>query len=257
MFDSHTHVAAEQFDQDRAEVIARAKQSGVEGWIEIGTTVSESRAAIELAQANENVFASVGVHPGEVAHLNEADWFELERMLTESKVVAVGEVGLDFHRGGTVETQLPALKRFLSLAADKKMPVIFHVRSGEQDAHAILLDTLRQLPVSQRPAGALHMFSGTLEQAREYLSLGCYISISGIVTFKNAGELIEVARQVPLEKLLVETDAPYVAPEPCRGQRNEPAFVRYVIEKIAALRGLSFGAVEKTTAENAERVFGI
>lgn len=254
MFDSHAHVAAEQFNVDRGDVIRRTREAGVSGWIEIGTSLKESAAALRLAE-KEKIWASAGVHPEEVAGLKEEDWAELEKMTLARRVVAIGEVGLDYFRGGTLEVQGPALRRFLRLAQQVKKPVIFHIRSGERNAHEDLIALLKAMPEEERPAGVLHMFSGTWEQAEAYLALGYYISLSGVVTFKNAGAAPEVARRVPLERLLIETDSPYVAPEPHRGERNEPANVRFVAAKIAELRGVSIEEVERATKKNAQSLF--
>jgi TatD DNase family protein len=268
MIDSHAHVAAEQLAPDINEVVARARAAGVR-WIEIGTDVAGSQQAVALAEKfpNDMVGATVGVHPSDVGELTEEGWSTLEELLTHPKVVAVGEVGLDYYRtspsglrtagrGGTFERQRPALERFVALAVAQKMPVVFHVRSGKDaDAHADMLEFLRALPQSSRPAGVMHTFSGTWAQAEEYLKLGLYLSLSGVVTFKNAPDMHEVARQAPLDRLLIETDSPYLTPEPHRGTRNEPAYIALVAQKIADLRGISVGEVATATETNALALF--
>lgn len=247
MIDSHAHILAEQFDQDRSEVIRRTKDAGVL-WIEVGTTLEDSRKAIEY------LHASVGVHPNDLDHLSEEGWEELARLADHPHVCAIGEVGLDFSREGKLGEQEAALRRFILLAKEKNLPGIFHVRSGNGiDAHQELIRILKEAPIS----GVIHTFSGTRAQAEEYISLGMTISFSGVVTFKNAGELPGIARAIPLDRILVETDCPYLTPDPYRGQRNEMIYVRYVIQKIADIRGVSFEEIERATEENTKRLFGL
>jgi TatD DNase family protein len=255
MFDSHAHVAFEQFDEDRAAVMARARQAGLAGWIEVGTDLAQSRRALALARQQKQVAAAVGVHPSDVAGLTEAVWRELEGLLDDEHVVAVGEVGLDYYRGGTKEGQLPALGRFVRLAYQRELPVIFHVRDGEMSAHDDLLTYLEKLADDERPTGVMHTFSGTREQAARYLELGLHLSFSGVVTFKNAEETVAVAKMAPLERVLIETDCPFLAPEPHRGERNEPAFVALVAEKLATLWGVPADVIRRATAENTRRLF--
>lgn len=249
MIDSHAHVAAQQFDEDRDAVIARSQEAGVT-WIEIGTNLAESKQALEYPHA------SVGVHPNDLHGLFEQDWEELRLLADHEHCCAIGEVGLDFSRGGKMDVQEIALKKFIVLAQEKKLPMIFHVRSGNGiDADAELIRILQQYPDSVRPSGVIHTFSGTLMQAQEFISLGMMISFSGVITFKNAGALSEVAKTIPLEHILVETDCPYLTPEPHRGKRNEPMYVRYVIQRIADVRGVSFEDVERATEANSKKLF--
>jgi TatD DNase family protein len=167
MIDSHAHVAFYQFDEDREEVIKRAHESGVTGWIEVGTDLEQSRKAIELAQRIENVWPTVGVHPSDIEGLKEEDWTEIEKLLDHPKVVAVGEVGLDFYRGGSLERQLQMLQRFVDIALTRNLPVIFHVRSGNVlDAHDEMIKFLDSL--KEKPRGVIHTYSGTLEQSKKY-----------------------------------------------------------------------------------------
>lgn len=266
MIDSHAHVAATQFDADRDEVIARAEKAGVSAWIEVGTNVAESKRALEFPHA------SVGVHPNDVKGLQETDWRELTALLDHKNVCAVGEVGLDFSRSASpkprqsagqrrasiLSEQEVALKKFIALAQQKNLPIIFHVRSGNNiDAHTELIRILREYSDFERPKGVIHTFSGTLAQAQEYIKLGMMISFSGVITFKNPGELPEVARALLLEKILVETDCPFLTPEPYRGKRNEIAYVKYVVEKIAELRGISSETVAEATTNNTRTLFAL
>lgn len=252
MIDSHAHVAFDGFDQDRNEVIARAKEADVH-WIEIGTDLEQSRKAVELVQGEENAWATVGIHPSDIT--GGIDWQAFSELFSQPKVVAVGEVGIDLYHQDNLTEQLEALKKFIGLAREKNLPVVFHVRSGKGgDAHNHLLSFLEEQHWNW---GVIHTFSGSLVQAEKYLALGLYLSFSGVVTFKNAGEIAEAARTMPLERMLVETDCPFLAPEPYRGKRNEPAYVKFVAEKIAVLRGLTAAEVERATEENTRRLFSL
>lgn len=265
MFDSHAHVSDGAFDADRSDILPRAQAAGVKGWIEIGTTVEESRQACTLAEQYEAVWATVGVHPDRVATLTEADWQQLEALASHPKVVAIGEVGFDFYRDGTYETQLPVLQRFVALAAKRNLPMVFHVRNPVKSpagdhgasAHDKLLNFFGEIPVIERPRGVIHTFSGNEEHAKRYLELGLHLSFSGVVTFDNATETMEVAKMVPADRMLIETDCPYLTPVPHRGKRNEPSYVRYVAEKIAALRGVTLSEIDQLTEINTRTLFGL
>lgn len=262
MIDSHAHVAFFQFNEDREEVIRRAREAGVEGWIEVGTDIESSGKAIELAHQCGGqllrVWATVGVHPSEAEDLNEEDWKKLRKLAKEEEVVAVGEVGVDLYRGGSLPEQLKALRRFVELAGERNLPMVFHVRSSDRvDAHDEVINLLSSYSDSQRPAGVMHSFSGTWQQAEKYLALGMYFAFNGVVTFKNAGETAEVASRVPINKMLIETDCPFLAPEPHRGKRNEPAYARLVAEKIAELKSLDISGVARMTQENTRNLFSL
>ncbi|MEX2054558.1 MAG: TatD family hydrolase [Candidatus Andersenbacteria bacterium] len=254
MIDSHAHLNFDSFDPDRATVIERTLAADV-GWIEVGTDLAQSRRAVALAEPLERVWASVGVHPSDIATLTPAQWDELAVLAQHPKVVAIGEVGVDFYRGGTAEEQLPVLRQFIELAHQHALPVIFHVRNGAVDAHDTLITFLHELPGNLMPAGVIHTFSGNRAQAEAYLKLGLHLSFSGVVTFKNAGEITDVATTTPLDRLLIETDCPFLAPEPYRGKRNEPLYVQYVAEKIAQLRDLSVEEVQTATEHNTQTLF--
>lgn len=258
MIDSHAHLHFDQFNDDRAAVIARARAAGVLGWIEVGVDVPTSQQAAQIAQA-ENVWASVGVHPSDIATIKEGDWEIIEQLLSQPRVVAVGEVGFDFYHGGTEKDQLPILQRFVDLAVKRNLPVIFHVRDATDgpSAHEAMIRFLQALPDQKRPRGVMHTFSGDAAQAQTYLELGMYLSFSGVVTFKKATTMAEVAKTMSLDRLLIETDCPFLAPEPFRGQRNEPAYVKYVAAKIAQLRGIPLEAVVAATTSNTKQLFGI
>lgn len=268
MFDSHAHVLFNQFDSDRDAVIARAREAGLTGWLEVGTDLATSTAAAKFAK-QQGVWSSAGVHPSDSAAVQEGDWALIEQLLAEPQVVAVGEVGLDFYRGGTTAQQLPVLQRFVELAVAKNLPVIFHVRDpvkestdspgthAQKSAHEAMIQFLQSLSPQKRPRGVMHTFSGNQDQAQRYLELGMYLSFSGVVTFKNAGAIAEVAATMPLDRMLLETDCPFLAPEPYRGQRNEPAYVKLVAEKIAILRRQDPSEIIKQTDINFHNLFHI
>ncbi len=258
MFDSHAHVMFPTLDADRSDIIERARAAGLSGWLEVGVDMDQSRRAVTLASEQQGVFATVGVHPDDIVGLSEEDWGEIEKLADHPTVVAVGEVGLDFYREGKIEEQLPVLQRFISLANQKNLPIVFHVRDGkEKDAHEELLKLLESYPVGECPRGVIHTYSGNVIQAERYLKLGLYLSFSGVATFKNAGELLEVVMKTPLDRILIETDSPFLAPEPYRGKRNEPAYVKLVAEKLANVKGVSFNEIENRTDQNAKNLFHI
>jgi TatD DNase family protein len=255
MFDSHAHVASLQFDLDRPVVIERARAAGVDGWLEVASTAAGSRRAVELAEQLEGTLATVGVHPEEIDVMQEEDWQLLDELAGSEKVVAIGEVGLDFHREGTYEKQIEYVKKFVDLAVKHHKPIVWHVRSSrELDANELLLEYLTNLITKDLPRGIAHTFSGTVEQANRYIGLGQLLGISGIVTFKNAGVLLDVVREVALENLLIETDSPFLTPDPYRGQRNEPAYVKLVAQKIAQLKEVTIEEVEKVTYCNWQKL---
>lgn len=258
MIDSHAHVAFKQFNEDRDEVMARAKEAGVFGWIEVGTDVEQSRKAMELAEKHENAWATVGVHPSDIDELNETVWQELDGMAGQEKVIAIGEVGFDLYRGGDLDKQKTALQKFIELAGKHDLPIVFHMRSSDEvDVNQELIEYLESLPEADRPRGVMHTFSGNMEQAKRYLDLGLYLGFSGVVTFKNVGELTDIVKEVSLDRILIETDCPFLAPDPYRGQRNEPAYVKLVAEKIAGLKNVGVEEVDKVTTENTKQLFGI
>ena len=257
MFDSHAHVADGRFDDDRLAVTQRAREAGLTGWLEIASTVLGSKEAIALAEQTEGVLASIGVHPEEIGTIQEKDWQILDNLASKEKVAAIGEVGLDFHRDGNYEKQIIIVEKFVALAVKHKKPIVWHLRSGQGlDANDLLLDYLGSLSADIRPRGVAHTFSGTVEQAARCVELGLNIGISGIVTFKNAGRLLDVVRTIELKHLLIETDCPYLAPEPCRGQRNEPAYVRFIAEKIAQLKEMDGEEIALTTERNFWKMIG-
>lgn len=235
MIDSHAHVEGQEFDADRDDVLARARAAGVEAIVCVGSgrDAGSARRAVDLARASPDLWAAVGIHPHDAARATDADFDEIRRLAGDPRVVAVGETGLDYHYDHSPPgAQRDAFRRFIRMAREVARPVVVHVR----DAHA---DALRILDEERAgPEGAvIHCFTGTQADADAYLARGFFLSFSGVVTFKNAGALRDVAARVPDDRLLVETDCPYLAPVPMRGKRNEPAFLPHTVAAIAAARG--------------------
>ncbi|MCI5957959.1 MAG: TatD family hydrolase [Clostridiales bacterium] len=253
LFDAHCHLESDRFRDDLSQVMERMAQNGVERCVLAGSDMETSRAIVTLTRKHENVFGVVGVHPHEAKGWKDEDAQEIEAMLAEARIVGIGEIGLDyFYDFSPRDVQREVLGKQLLLARRLGVPAVFHVR----DAHGDMLDVLRAHR-GELPAGVLHCYSGSVESAREYLDMGFYLSFAGPVTFKNAHKLQEAARYCPDDRILVETDSPYLAPVPMRGKRNEPAFVRYVAEVVAALRGVETEALAEQAARNTCRLFGI
>ncbi|MCZ7543711.1 MAG: TatD family hydrolase [Anaerolineae bacterium] len=253
LIDTHCHLNYDAYDADRAEVIARAEAADVWRIVVPGTDVPGSREAVALAAAHDGVFAAVGIHPNSSAGFTE-DWIEAIAPLVHSgKVVAIGEIGLDYYRDhATKADQHRALEACLALAAAMQLPVIIHNRDASDD----LLDALaRWRPKLPDPPGVLHSFSERWEVAQRGLDLDFYIGFTGPLTFKNADDLRTVAARVPLDRILIETDGPFLAPHPHRGKRNEPAYVRLVADRLAALHLTTLEAVAEQTTLNACALF--
>jgi TatD DNase family protein len=255
MIDSHCHLDFGEYANDRGEVLNRARGAGVTAFVCIGSgkdTVS-AREAVALAGAEPDVWASVGVHPHDVARMSEADWTELEGLARAPRVVGIGETGLDYYYDHSPrEAQLAAYERFVGLARAARRPVISHVRDAHDDAARILRDA-----GAADVGGVIHCFTGGVAEARRYLDLGHHLSFSGILTFKNAQPIREAAAFAPLERILVETDAPFLAPIPHRGKRNEPAFIVETLRVLAEVRGAAVADLDAATAENTRRLFGL
>lgn len=254
-FDSHAHLSKEFFGAEVDSVIARAQENGVSGIVTVGSGAQPEtmHEAVELAQSHEGVWATVGIHPHEADHANEESWRALESLVAKEKVVAIGEAGLDYYYDySSRENQLKVFKRQLEIASALHKPIVIHSRQAHED----VLSLLEKSSLGVRP-GVIHCFTGDLETAQRYVALGFFVSIPGVITFRKPGPLVETVRGLPVERMLVETDAPYLAPEPKRGKRNEPAFVRYTAEAIARLKGLSVADVARVTTLNAKRLFGI
>ncbi len=255
LIDTHTHLDFPQFDNDRERVIERAAATGVRAIVDIGTDLASSQAAVALADTYPQIYAAVGVHPHDARTVTGKLLGELRALALHPKVVAIGEIGLDFYRDlSPRDQQRQAFEQQLALASEVGKPVVIH----DRDAHSEVMATLRRWAASShQPAGVLHCFSGDLAMAQEAIELGFYISIAGPVTFKNDKRLHELVRQLPLEKLLVETDCPYLTPHPHRGKRNEPAYVKLVAQEVAHIKGLSLEEVGRITSDNAQALFAL
>ncbi len=253
LFDTHVHLNAEQFEEDLEEVIGRAQAEGVSHMVVVGFDRPTITKAMELAEAYDFIFACVGWHPVDAIDMKDEDMAWIEELAAHPKVVAIGEMGLDYHWDKSPkDVQKDVFRRQIRLAKKVKLPIVIHNR----DATADVVEILREEGAGE-VGGIMHCYSGSVEVAKECLDMNFYISLGGPVTFKNAKKPKEVAEAVPLEKLLIETDCPYLAPHPYRGKRNEPAYVKLVAEQIAELKGLAFEEVAQATTENAKRLFGI
>ena len=253
LFDSHCHVNEERFDEDREAVLARMAEAGVTRYAVIGSDLETSAACVEYVKAHSNAVCAVGFHPHEAKRFREEDLDRIRDWIVSGAANAIGEIGLDYYYDlSPREVQRDVCARQMELAWELGAPTAFHIR----DAHADMLDIMKSRKKRLTP-GIIHCFSGSAEIAKEYLKLGYMISFAGPVTFKKAPKLREAALLVPRDRLLIETDSPYMAPEPVRGRRNEPTFVRYVAEKLAEIRGESPEELAEATYRNAERIYGL
>lgn len=255
LVDSHAHIQGSEFAADVAQVIRRAQEVGVEKIVVVGGSgdLSSNQAALELANFSPGLFATVGMHPHDAKRVSDEDLKRLKELISDPKVVAVGETGLDFYYDHSPrEIQIELFCRFIHMARQAGLPIVVHNREAQREvAELIRNEGKREL------RGVIHCFTGDYEAARAFLDLGFYLSFTGIITFKNADSLRDVVRKLPLDRILVETDSPYLAPVPHRGKRNEPAFVRFVAETVAQIRGLRLDQVAEVTSRNAEELFGI
>ena len=249
--DSHAHLDDRRFDEDRDTIFSELEQHGVGLILNIGCDLKSSLQSVALARKYPFVYAAVGSHPDDAAQVDDARLALYRQLCTDPRVKAIGEIGLDYHyEDPSREVQLPAFRRQLELAQELKLPVVVH----EREAHADGMELIRQFP---GVTGVFHCYSGSLEQAKELVKRGWYIGFTGVVTFKNARKALEVARWLPLDRILIETDCPYMAPEPHRGRRNDSRLVPLVAAKLAQLRGLEPEALGEITTENAKRLFRI
>jgi TatD DNase family protein len=252
LIDSHCHLDMD-FDADRDAVLARARRAGVAAMVTIGASgrFDANRAAVQIAAAHAGVYATVGVHPHEAASVDDASLAELETLAGQAKVVAIGETGLDYHYEHSPRAaQREAFARFIELARRTTLPVVVHLRDADDDAVDVM-----QAAGARDAGGVIHCFSGDAASARRFLDLGFHLSFSGIVTFKTADALREAARLVPRDRLMVETDAPFLAPIPYRGRRNEPALVVQTAAALAAVRSESLADLAQAATANTRRLF--
>lgn len=252
MIDTHCHLFDEEFDIDREDTIKRAIDSGVEKMILVGFSHKTNQLAQEMAKKWNVFYPTAGLHPSEASLNYLNDFLEFKSFVEKNKVYAIGECGLDYHWDITYKEEQKKLFRLqCEYAIKKDLPIIVHSRDAAKDTFDIIASYKGKLK------GVMHCYSGSKELALEYVKLGFYISLGGPVTFKNAKEPKEVAKAVPLDLLLIETDCPYLAPTPMRGKRNESSYVKYVRDEIASLRGITPKEVEETTTKNAIRLFKI
>jgi len=255
LIDTHCHLDWKTFDPDREAVIDRAVQAGVRRMITIGVDGLSSRRAIEIAEQHEAVYAAVGVHPNDCAGFDAAALQEIRSLAQHPKVVAIGEIGLDdyWHKVDR-DTQARAFRAQLELAAEINKPVIIHSRDAALDVVNVLEDFTAH---TARLSGTLHSYFDDLAIARRVFAIGLYIGVTGPITFKKSDREREIVRQVPLDRVLLETDAPFLTPVPHRGGRNEPAYVRHVAEVIASVRGQPVAEIAQQSTQNAERLFSL
>ncbi|TJX68173.1 TatD family deoxyribonuclease [Soehngenia saccharolytica] len=251
--DSHTHLDDERFDSDRDLVIKNLKANEIDLVVNIGADIASSISTMNLAKTHENIYAAVGVHPHSVSELVGVGLDEIENLARQDKAVAIGEIGLDYYYENSPKNlQKEYFIEQIRLAKKLDLPIVIHSREAVKDT----LDIIKS-EKSSNLRGVMHCFSSSVEIAKEYIKLGFYIAIGGVVTFKNARVTKEVAQFIPLENLLIETDCPYLAPEPFRGKRNEPKYIKYTAEEIAKIKEIDLEEIAYSTSANAKKLFGI
>jgi len=250
LIDTHAHLDDNSFDLDREQVIQDAMQAGLCAIINVGTNLVSSKESIELSEAYKNIWAAVGLHPHDASTLNEDNWKEFVNLSKHKKVVAIGEIGLDYYRMlSTKNIQQMVFRQFIGLAKEMSLPIIVHSREAHEDTLQILME-------EQPKKGVFHAFSGDIDVLRAGLDIGLYISITGTITFKKSN-IAPLINFIPLNRLLLETDCPYLTPDPYRGKRNQPAYVQFVAKKVAEILGLSVEKVIEINRVNACQLFGL
>ena len=253
VIDTHCHLDFDEFNTDRIDVIKRAKEAGIEYIINVGSSPAGSRKTVELASLHNDIFASVGIHPHHADDVTEDTFVEMKKLAAKEKVVAIGEVGLDYFKSlSSPEKQKELFVKFIGLSKELRLPLVIHNRDAHQDTLDILKKTC-SLPVR----GVMHCFSGDSKVLTKVLDMGLFVSFTCNLTFKNARRLREIAKNVPPDRLLLETDAPFLAPQVKRGKRNEPAYITELRDILSELLNLPKDEIERITTENAKRLFGI
>jgi len=279
IFETHAHYDDEKFTEDREEVLADLPKRGIRPVINVGASIESTKTTLEIAESHDFVYAAVGVHPSDIDGLNEETFAWLAEQTKHQKTVAIGEIGLDYYWDKEADVQKQQrywFRRQLELARREMLPVIIHSRDAAEDTMDILQefhrmtkrddsdvtsrtglanDTSEQGYCWDETPGVIHCYSYSLEMAHEFIKMGYYIGVGGVVTFKNAKKLVRTVEEIPMERILLETDCPYMAPEPHRGTRNDSRNIPYVIEKIAQIKGIDPKVVEETARENAFRLF--
>ncbi len=253
MIDSHCHLEMKEFDHDRSEVIERGEKNGITHMITVGTDLMHCRKVINIAQTYPAVYAAIGIHPHFAKDIDQSTYDELRKLAKKDKVVAFGEIGLDFFRNiSPRDVQIKGFKEQINLAGELNLPLIIHDRDAHQEILAILSEEKKQ-----GAGGIIHCFSGDYSMARQCLDMGFYIAVSTTVTYKKNHQLRDIVKKLPMDRLLVETDSPYLAPSPHRGKRNEPSFVKYGAEKIAEIKGITLKEAATITSQNTLRALGM
>lgn len=253
IFETHAHYDDERFDEDRDILIEKLFQKNICNIINVGASIESTKTTIALAKKYENMYAAAGVHPSDIAGLNEETLAWLKEQTKDPKVIAVGEIGLDYYWDKEEEVQKAQRYWFaqqMGLARESQLPVIIHSRDATEDTMRVM----KEVHAEEIP-GVIHCYSYSPEMAKEFIKMGYYIGVGGVVTFKNAKKLKETVMQIPLERILLETDSPYMAPEPHRGSRNDSGNLVYVAKKIAELKGITAKEVENATLANARKLF--
>lgn len=253
IFETHAHYDDEKFDEDREELIAKLPEAGIGHVINVGASIESTKTTLDLVKKHDFMYAAVGVHPSDVDGLNEETFAWLAEQTKLDKTVAVGEIGLDYYWDKEPEVQKEQriwFQRQMELARDAWLPVIIHSRDAAEDTMRIMKDVhAEEIP------GVIHCYSYSPEMAKEFVKMGYYIGVGGVVTFKNAKKLVQTVQEIPIERILLETDCPYMAPEPHRGTRNSSLNLPYIAAKIAELKGISTEDVISITEQNAYRLF--
>lgn len=253
IFDTHAHYDDEAFDKDRDELLKKMKSEGVDFIVNVGASMDSVRTTLALAKEYPHIYAAIGVHPSETEKLCEQDMQWLKEQVPNEKVVAIGEIGLDYYwPEPNHPTQKKWFERQLSLASEVKLPVVIHSRDSAKDTLDILKGWHKELH-----GGVIHCFSYTKEIAREYLNMDYYFGVGGVLTFKNAKKLIEAVEYIPLDRILLETDCPYLAPEPYRGKRNQSSYIDFMAQKLSEIKKLDKEEILMRTMENARKFYGI
>lgn len=252
IFDTHAHYDDEAFDDDREQLLERMRNRGVEYIVNAAASMASCKSTIGLIRRFPYVYGALGVHPDEISELTEEDYKWLERNIYKPKIVAVGEIGLDYHWNDNKEQQIQAFERQMNIAREAELPIIIHSRDAAQDTY----ETMKSNKADEI-GGVVHCFSYTKEMAKLFMDLGFYLGIGGVITFNNAKKLREVVEYMPMEHMVIETDCPYLAPVPNRGKRNDSFNLPYIVSKIAEIKNISSDEVIDITSANAKKLYGI
>ncbi len=252
IFDTHAHYDDEAFDEDREQLLERMRNRGVEYIVNVGASMASCKSTIGLIRRFPYVYGALGIHPDEIAELTEEDYQWLGKSIYKPKIVAVGEIGLDYHWNDNKEQQIKAFERQMDIAREAELPIIVHSRDAAQDTYEVMKSNH-----AHEIGGVVHCFSYAKEMAEKFLDMGFYLGIGGVVTFSNAKKLCEVVEYMPMEQMVIETDCPYLAPVPNRGKRNDSFNLPYVVNKIAEIKGIRPDEVIDITSANAKKLYGI